>query len=85
MDGKTPWDKLSSEIYPYSSLIFIVSSKKVFHILSTTFTECFCFCFSMSVIFIFFLRVQIMIMKFVVGLLLIIYLFIHNNPVLLFD
>ena len=37
MDGKTPWDKLSSEIYPYSSLIFIVSSKKVFHILKYNF------------------------------------------------
>lgn len=54
MDGKTPWDKLSSEIYPYSSLIFIVSSKKVFHILKYNFYFLFLFLFS-SVCYFYFL------------------------------
>ena len=54
MDGKTPWDKLSSEIYPYSSLIFIVSSKKVFHILKCNFYWMFLFLFS-SVCYFYFL------------------------------
>ena len=50
MDG----DKLSSEIYPYSSLIFIVSSKKVFHILKYNFYWMFLFLFS-SVCYFYFL------------------------------
>ena len=86
MDGKTPWDKLSSEIHPLQFTNFhCFEQESVLHFKHNFYSEYFGFCFLASIIFIFFLPAQIMILKFVFGLLLIIYLFTHNTQALLFD
>lgn len=80
MDEKTPSDKLSSEIYSFQfSNFHCFEEESVSHFKHNFYSECFGFCFLVSVIFLFLLPAQIMILNFLVGLLLIIYLFIHNT------